>query len=166
MREEPLNCNFDPHQFLIDHGEELEQGIIKEENVSDIFDFILEMSIRDIREVKSYLTILYLHLLKYQYQFHRQSKSWIDSIRYSSSAVLEIIESSKALRNKIDDILINKAYELGRNKAIAETGMNSANFPKSIPNEFNLDKITDYNYIESYLRNYAYTEEAKKELNL
>lgn len=166
MRKEPSNYNFDPHKFLLEHGEELEQGIIHEEDISDIFDFILEAAIQDVRATTSFLQNLYSHLLKYKYQPDHQTRSWITTIRRSSRDVLNMMESSKALRNKITEEIQEKAYNTGRRYASAETKLPIKTFPENIPEEFDINKITDSDYIESYLEKYAYSWEAKKVLML
>lgn len=163
MREEPLNYDFDPHKFLLEHGEEMEQGIIHEEDVSDILDFLLEMSISDIRAVKSHLTILYQHLLKYQYQKDHQTRSWINTIRRTSRELSEIVEDSKSISNKITPELQNKAYENAKKYASVETLLPITTFPKTVPYIF--DNIINIYKIEEFLSINAFTIEAKNLLS-
>ena len=162
MRSEPKNYDFDPHEFLEKHGEELEKGIIHEEDVSDILDFILEMSLSDLRSVKSRLTALYQHMLKYMYQPDHQTRSWIVTIRRNSREIFEIIEDSKSISNKITEELQNKAYENARKYASVETNLPIKIFPKNNPYIFS--DVIDVYKIESFLKEYAYTQEAKNVL--
>lgn len=163
MRTEPLNYNIDPVDFIDKHGEELERGIIHEEDISDIFDLILEIAISDIRSVKSNLTNLYMHLLKYQYQYDHQTRSWINTIRRCNFDLDETISQSKALSRKITPELQKLAYDKARKYASNETNLNIKRFPEECP--YDIDFILDKNKIEDFLRSYAYTNEVKHLLN-
>lgn len=151
------------HEFLDCYGKDLENGIIKEECIGDIFDFLLEMASSDISAVRSQLERLDMHLLKYQYQRNKQSKSWINTIRNASSILFNLLQS-KSLRNKIDLEMQEKVYNRAKVRANFETGLPITTFPENIPSEFNLDNLIDVVYIENFLRKYATSSEAKKEL--
>ena len=153
------------HEFLEQHKEDFDQGIIKEEYVGEIFDFLIEMANSDINAVKSYLNILYIHLLKYQYQPVKQSKSWINSIRYSSRQLTWFL-STKSLRNKISKDTQQFVYEKSIRDAVRETGLLSDIFPEYLPDEFSLDNLLDDDFIDQYLIKYAHTFQAKKALNI
>lgn len=161
MRTEP-NDYKDIHEFLDEHGEELDQGIIHEEDISTIFDFFLEMAMSDYREVKSKLRLLLQHILKYQYQQTRQTPSWIKTIRNCRIDIYTVIRDSKSLGNKLTPEIFEIYFNDAKKEVMKETGMSKNEFPDQCP--FNIDKILNDDYIESFLINYAYTDSAKKYL--
>ena len=163
MRTEP-NDYKDIHQFLDEHGEELDKGIIHEEDISTIFDFLLEMGMSELRAVKSKLIILYLHMIKYQYQQQKQTASWIKSIREARDFISFAIQDSKALGNKLSDKVQILCYKNALVKASDETGINKKNFPQEIPEEYMFPNIVNHDYMENFLLQYAYSNDAKRYL--
>ncbi len=163
MRTEPLNYNIDHVDFIDKHGEELEKGIIHEEDISDIFDMILEMAISDIISVKSNLTNLYMHLLKYQYRFDYQTRSWVNTIRRCNFDLDETISQSKALSRKITPELQKLAYDKAKKYASSETNLDIQRFPEECP--YDIDFVLDKDKIENFLWLYAYTDEVKQLLS-
>lgn len=154
------------HEFMDEYGNEIYKGEVKEGYMMEaVCDFMLEMATSDLRAATSQLKRLYMYLLKYKYQKERQSRSWINTIR-DSSRELDDALSIKSLANKIDLDCQMLLYQNARRYAAAETGLPEKVFPKELPDEFNIENIRDTNYIEQYLRLYAYSNNAKKELGI
>lgn len=82
--------------------------------------------------LKSHMINLFLHLLKSDFQPERKSKSWDDSIFEALSQIEEILEDSPSLKRIIPE-LNEKAYSWARRKAINETNLHEAIFPKECP---------------------------------
>lgn len=153
----------DPNQFLDEHGEELQRGIIKEELIPEIFEFILECATQHIKYMLHKLSMLYYYLAKYKYQPDDQTTTLVGSIRRSSRELSLILNSSKSLRNKITTENQMTVY-IDAIKSISNEMIDS--IPESIPEEFDIDKIVDSTYIESYLNKYASAMEVKFILNI
>lgn len=85
--------------------------------------------------LKSHIINLFLHLLKCDYQPERKSKSWSDSIFEALSQIEEILEESPSL-NRLIPTLSEKAYSWARRKAIHETHLHEATFPKDCPKSY------------------------------
>ena len=56
------------------------QGRLEELELSNLAEYLSEMARRDRREVKSRLTVLLAHLLKWRYQPDHRSGSWRGTI--------------------------------------------------------------------------------------
>src|SRR5438132_295782 len=58
----------------------IKQGRLDELDYAHLREYLLDMARRDRREVKSRLTTLLAHLLKWTHQAEKRSKSWIRTI--------------------------------------------------------------------------------------
>jgi hypothetical protein len=80
----------------------------------------------------SALSVILLHLLKWDHQPTRWSRSWVTSIRTQCSVVQERLDDSPSLRSQIDR-LVARAYHRARIEAAGETGLDEETFPKECP---------------------------------
>jgi hypothetical protein len=74
------------------------------------------------REVRSRLTVLICHLLKWAYQPEHQSASWRGTIRVQRRDLGAVLDDSPSLRGFAAGAL-PKAYTAGREDAVGETGI-------------------------------------------
>lgn len=81
-------------------------------------------------ELRSRLAVLVQHLLKWQYQPERQSRSWRATIETQRDELDDLLEQSPSLHRLLPDIL-PRAYVRGRRKALEETGL--PHLPEACP---------------------------------
>ena len=96
------------------------------------------------RELSSRLTILLMHLLKWQYQTVKRSTRWRNTIAVQRIDIRELLEDSPSLRNEVSD-KIETAYEKAKLTAEVETGIEKQNFPVACP--FSFEQILDENFL-------------------
>lgn len=96
------------------------------------------------RELSSRLTVLLLHLLKWQYHTVKRSTSWRNTIAVQRIDVRELLEDSPSLKSEIAD-RIAVAYEKATLAAEIETGIEKGKFPHECP--FSLEQITDETFL-------------------
>jgi hypothetical protein len=89
------------------------------------------------------LTVLLVHLLKWQFQPARRSKSWRNTLTVQRSDVLDLLEDSPSLRYELEQH-IEKAYEKAKLIAEDETGIEKAHFPQRCPYSF--EQIVDQEF--------------------
>lgn len=94
--------------------------------------------------MSSRLTILLLHLLKWQYQTVKRSMSWRNTIAVQRIDIRELLEDSPSLRGEILD-KIETAYEKAKLAAEVETGIEKQNFPAACP--FSFEQLLDENFL-------------------
>lgn len=90
-------------------------------------EYLSDMAKRDRREVRSRLTVLLAHLLKWEHQPDQRSNSWRGTIEHQRQELLEIL-TSQVLRSHATDIL-PRAYANAIRQAAAETGLDVGVFP-------------------------------------
>src|SRR5437588_7116077 len=92
-------------------------------------EYLLDMAKRDRREVLHRLTTLLTHLLKWEHQPRKRSRSWEVTILRQRHELQDLLES-RTLENHAREIL-PKAYARAIKEAAAETGLASERFPQA-----------------------------------
>ena len=101
-------------------------------DIEHLIEEVESMGNSELRELESRLTVLLMHLLKWQYQANFQTRSWILTIKEQRRRIVKRLQQSTSLKNKLDEI-INDAYELARGDATDETGLPESVFPVTCP---------------------------------
>jgi hypothetical protein len=84
------------------------------------------------RELVNRLIILLMHLLKWEYQPEKRSKSWFATLKIQRIEIARHIKNNPSLKPYIDDAIVN-AYEIAILEAVKETGLSAKTFPSSCP---------------------------------
>jgi hypothetical protein len=120
----------DFYQWINHHVELLRAGRIADLDIENLIDELESMAKRDRRELISHLTILLLHLLKWEYQAAQRSSSWKRSIKEQRLQIEDQLEDSPSLRNYLAEA-IAKAYPKAVELAQDEIGLTDAMFPNT-----------------------------------
>lgn len=90
------------------------------------------MSKREKRELVNRLTVLIAHLLKWEFQPGRRSKSWRNTLTIQRGELADLLEDSPSLRAELEQY-IERAYERAKLFAEEETGLEATVFPLDCP---------------------------------
>ena len=96
---------------------------------------------QEYRELVSHLTVLLGHLLKWQYQPDKRSRSWFLTIREQRRAINRHLSRNPSLKSRITDAL-EDGYEAGVDLALRETNLPLRTFPAICPYAFD-DVVAD-----------------------
>jgi len=113
----------------------LRAGKLSEADIENIAEEIESMGKSEKRELLSRLTILLLHLLKWQYQPLRRVPSWRLSIATTRDRLADHLADNPSLRATIE-ASIGTAYRRARRDAALETGFREDTFPADCPWSF------------------------------
>jgi len=92
------------------------------------------MSARELREIRSRLIILIMHLLKWEYQPLKQSSGWKSTIFQQRYELQDVLEQSPSLKNKLQSELSKpRIYKKSVVDASIETGLLQSSFPSDLP---------------------------------
>ena len=109
----------------------IEQGRLDELDYAHLREYLSDMAKRDRREVESRLALLIEHLLKWDYQPKKRTRSWRRTILVQQQELAEDCAGG-VLRNHAEETLA-KIYSKASARAVAETGLAPKTFPKECP---------------------------------
>jgi hypothetical protein len=95
------------------------------------------------RELVNRLIVLLMHLLKWEYQPEKRSKSWLVTIKIQRIEIAKHIKNNPSLKPYIADAIIN-AYEIAILEAVKETELSFKTFPSSCP--YSWEEIENDNF--------------------
>ncbi|MCD6186356.1 MAG: DUF29 domain-containing protein [Deltaproteobacteria bacterium] len=136
--------NLDFFNWTEQQAEYLKAGKFYLLDIENLAEEIESMGRSERRELLNRLAVLLMHLLKWQYQPHLQTRSWKVTIRNQRGAILDLLEDSPSLKSVIVDKFA-KAYQKARLNASDETGIPLNRFPDSCP--WSVDRILEENFI-------------------
>jgi hypothetical protein len=101
-------------------------------DLENLIEEVESMGNSELRELESRLTILLMHLLKWQYQANLQTRSWILTIKEQRRRIVKRLQQSPSLKSKLNAVIAD-AYDLARGDAADETGLAESNFSIECP---------------------------------
>jgi hypothetical protein len=122
------------------NAELLRAGRLRQADIEHIAEEIEDLGKRDRRELNDYVLDLLIHLLKWQLQPRRRSRSRESTIASLRNEIEGILEQSPSLLPKICDYLVEN-YKDAVRLAVIETGLSLGRFPGECP--FTVEQILD-----------------------
>jgi Domain of unknown function DUF29 len=106
-----------------------------EADMENIAEEIESLGREQVHGLGSQIARLLFHLLKYQYQRSRRSRSGHGSIVNARIRIQRILKENPSLRPRADELL-EEEYDGARKQASAETGLPKQAFPAECPYTF------------------------------
>lgn len=97
-------------------------------DVVNLVEEISSLGRRERQELRNRLGVLLGHLLKWEYQPDKRSRSWLATIRIQRREVLKLLGENPSLQSYLAEAL-TEAYQNGRDLASAETNLPFSTFP-------------------------------------
>jgi len=128
----------DFHRWSQEQGRALRGRRAADVDWENIAEEIETLGRSDKRSLESNLSVVLLHLLKWQYQSDQRKPGWRSSIAEHRSRIRKLTDESPSLRSYPAEIL-GEEYALARTKAADETGLPEKRFPAACP--FTIEQI-------------------------
>ncbi|WBA79634.1 DUF29 domain-containing protein [Endozoicomonas sp. GU-1] len=127
----------DFYSWTQQQAELIRSGRIAELDLHNILEEIEGMGRSDYRALQSRLTVLLMHLLKWQYQPDKRltGHSWESTIKEQRKQIRRLLRANAGLKSKIPEML-PLAYEDAVEDAHDETGIPTSSFPNLCPWRF------------------------------
>jgi hypothetical protein len=138
---DPSLYETDEHLWIEEQIAALRAGRFERLDREHLIAFLEDMARRDIREMRSRLTVLLIHLLKLRHPPERLSRSWITTILEQQAELRHMLKGTPSLRHHVPEAL-GEAYEDAIRRAAAETGLPPSAFPALSP--WTLDEALAY----------------------
>lgn len=101
-------------------------------DLENLIEEIASLGRQERRELRNRLGILLGHLLKWQFQPEKQSKSWKATIREQRHAVNVLLKENPSLKPYLSEAII-EAYEFGLALVVRETPLDYEDLPQDCP---------------------------------
>jgi ribosomal protein L29 len=109
-------------------------GRYSELDVTHIAEEIEDVGKSEQRELLSRMVVLLAHLLKWQFQPSKQSKSWQHTLRTQRKDVAYALSEAPSLRTKFKDAQwLDIVWAKAKSQAETETGLDIDAFPENCP---------------------------------
>ncbi len=125
----------DLYSWAVRQAELLREGRLAEIDAAAIAEEIDDVGEEEYYRLESALRVLMLHLLKWDHQPERRSRSWTLSILEHRRRAQRQLLRSPGLKSQLDDAL-TAAYEDARLEAASETGLPTRLFPATRPFDY------------------------------
>ncbi|MCG6658854.1 DUF29 domain-containing protein [Halomonas campisalis] len=124
----PTHYDQDAYAWALEQAALLRAGKLDQIDIEHVAEEIESMGKSERRALISQLARLLMHLLKWDHQPERRSRSWRLSIEDAQAKVERLLEDNPSLKAAIPELMA-KAYEDARRAAAIETDMEPSNFP-------------------------------------
>jgi hypothetical protein len=122
----------DEHAWMLQQLALLNQGRVHELDATHLAEYLRDMTKSDRRALRSHLTRLFQHLLKFEAQPGRATRSWRLSVIEQQQRVHDDLKDTPSLANYLPELLPD-AYATARRFAAQETGLPLSAFPAELP---------------------------------
>jgi hypothetical protein len=122
----------------------LKEGRVQQLDLVNLIDEIEDLGIHEKKSVQSNLVVVLKHLLKYQFQPRRRSRSWLSSIAEHRRRLRNDLATSPSLRGYARE-QFEECYQDGRRQALIETGL----APDALPSTpaYTLEQTLDPDFL-------------------
>ena len=125
----------DFYSWTRDQAELLKAGRFNELDVVNLIEEIETMGRSEKRELESRLTVLLVHLLKWQYQPTQRGRSWQLTIQEQRLEFFDVLNDNPGLKPQVQ-ALLTRSYHKSKIRASKESGLDTNVFPSVCPWEF------------------------------
>ena len=122
----------DFYQWTQEQAALLRAGALSQIDVENLIEEIESMGKSQKRALESRLTVLIMHLLKWDYQPEYQSRSWKSTIVIQRKEIHRLVRMNPGLRNTLP-IVADEVYKDAVEIASIETGLPESTFPETSP---------------------------------
>lgn len=133
----------DFYAWTLEQSKLLKEGNFKHLDIPNLVEEIESLGKQERREIESRLGILIGHLLKWDYQPDKRTKSWRATIREQRRVAQKLIAQNPSLKPYLTETIAD-AYEAGKDLVVKETPLDYGNLPESCPYTF--EQLFDPNF--------------------
>ncbi len=110
----------------------LRDGVWNSLDIPNLVEEIESLGRQDRRELRNCLRVLLGHLLKWDYQSGKRSRSWLNTIQEQRYQIQELLKESPSLKPYLRDA-VSDIYEYALDLAVRETCLDEKRFPQECP---------------------------------
>jgi hypothetical protein len=115
-----------------DQAQLLREGRLGEIDAGNIAEEILDVGGAEYDKLESALRVLLMHMLKWDHQPERRSRSWENTIAIQRRQAERQLSKNPSLKARLEEAVV-EAYSDARLEASSETDMDVDRFPETCP---------------------------------
>lgn len=100
-------------------------------DLDNLAEYLTDMALRDRREVKNRLVVLLAHLLKWEFQRKKRSRSWRTTVLHQRQELADL--AGRGVLRAHAETVLPEVYANAVELAASETGLPRASFPVVCP---------------------------------
>jgi len=139
MDKQTAGYDSDFYSWSQEQGRLVREGRWSEIDRDNVADEIESLGREQFNKLESAIRVILIHMLKWDHQPSRQSRSWAISIATHRVHLEDVLEDNPGLKPRIPEA-IGRAYRIARLEAANETGLKKSAFSDGCPYSF--DDIT------------------------
>jgi hypothetical protein len=138
---EPARAEYmrDFYSWLMEQARLIREGRFDAVDRENLAEEIESLGREQFNKLESALRVLLTHILKWDHQPERRSRSWLLSIAEQRFEIEDVLADNPGLRPRIAEALA-RGYRKARLEAAKETELDETRFPEACPYDF--DEIT------------------------
>ncbi|MEM7065035.1 MAG: DUF29 domain-containing protein [Cyanobacteria bacterium P01_B01_bin.77] len=110
----------------------IQQGQWQQVDIANVVEEIESLGRQQRQELRNRLAVLLAHLLKWEYQSEKRSRSWLATIRIQRLDIVDLLSDNPSLQPYLAEAL-QRAYPKAVQLAVRETNLANGQFPESSP---------------------------------
>lgn len=118
--------------WLLEQAAALKEGRFGDLDPAELADEVEGLARREFKALVRAIRIVLLHMLKWDYQIAKRSRSWRNSIAEHRRQILEELQGNPSFRARLPEA-VARAYAPARLKAHAQTEVFLPLFPEDCP---------------------------------
>lgn len=116
------------------------EGAWEHLDVANLVEEIESLGKQQRQELRNRLGVLLGHLLKWEFQPSKRSKSWFVTLREQRREIRDLLQESPSLKPYLPEAL-QKAYQSGIDLVVRETPLSDRDLPSECP--YTLEQVLD-----------------------
>ena len=133
----------DFYSWTIDTVNKLKKKQFNQIDITHLMEEVESMGASERNQLQSRLEVLLMHLLKWQYQSIRRSRSWTLTIEEQRKRLKRLLAKMPSLKSCLQEEIF-EAYDYAILKAAKETNLEKSTFPIELP--YTLEQILNEEY--------------------
>jgi hypothetical protein len=128
----PADYDHDPYAWSLEQARLLRTGQLAAIDAENIAEEILDVGRNEFHILESALCVLLMHILKWDHQPGRRSRSWVNTIAEQRRRAVRQLRDNPSLKTQLEEA-VEEGYEAARLRASSETGFEPDHFPEACP---------------------------------
>ena len=129
---DPVRAEYerDFYSWLMEQARHMREGRFAELDRDNLAEEIESLGREQFNKLESALRVLLVHMLKWDHQAAKRSRSWALSIKSQRLDLEDVLSDNPGLRPRIKEATA-RAYRKARLQAVKETGLAEKRFPEA-----------------------------------